>query len=322
MSILEQLQKELRLEAEAIQLMAEHLDPAQVEKAYQLLMDCKGKVVLTGIGKAGIIARKISATLASTGTTSIFLHAAEGIHGDLGMLQPTDVVMAISHSGNTQELLSIIPFIKYNGIPLIALTGNLSSPLAQAADAVLDCSVPAEFEALGMVPTSSTTVELALGDALAILLLKQKNFSLSDFARFHPGGNIGKKLLLRVQDLMHCGEELPLVQLDASMSSVILEMTSKKLGCTAVVDEEAQLRGMITDGDLRRQIQLKEDKLLLHTAQDCMTKDPKRCQAEDLAVSALKLMEELKITMLPVVDCDARVVGMLHMHDLIRAGIL
>lgn len=322
MSIKDEIQKELALEASAILRVAEQLDAAELDKAFALLKNCRGKVVLTGIGKAGIIARKISATLASTGTTSIFLHAAEGIHGDLGMLQPADVVMAVSHSGSTQELLSIIPFIKFIGIPLIALTGNVQSSLAQAADAVLDCHVDAEFEALGMIPTSSTTVALAVGDALAVVLLKAKNFSLVDFARFHPGGNIGRKLLLQVHDLMHSGEELPAVDSHTPMSEVILEMTSKKLGCAAVVDGDRHLVGMITDGDLRRQIQLKQDKLLQHTAAECMTKDPKRCLEDDLAVSTLNLMEEHKITMLPVVDASSRVIGMLHMHDLIRAGIL
>jgi len=322
MNIKDEIIHELQLEAQAILRVAGQLDEAELSKAFALLSNCAGKVVLTGIGKAGIIARKISATLASTGTTSIFLHAAEGIHGDLGMLQATDVVMAVSHSGNTQELLSIIPFIKFIGIPLIALTGNVSSALAQAADAVLDCSIPSEYEALGLIPTSSTTVALALGDALSIALLKHKNFSLVDFARFHPGGNIGKKLLLKVEDLMHGGDELPLVQIHETMSNVILEMTSKQLGCTAVVDEQGSLKGMITDGDLRRQIQQKGDRLLYHTAADCMTPDPKRSLPQELAVSALNLMEEHKITMLPVVNEAGLVIGMLHMHDLIRAGIL
>lgn len=322
MSIISQLQKELKLEAEAILRVAEKLDPAQAEKAFNILRDCQGKVVVTGIGKTGIIARKISATLASTGTTSIFLHAAEGIHGDLGMLQPSDAVLAVSHSGNTQELVSIIPFIKFIGIPLIAITGNPGSALAQAADAVLDCGLPEDYDALGMIPTSSTTVALAMGDALAILLLRERNFTLADFARFHPGGNIGKKLLLKVQDLMHTGNELPRVGTGASMSEAILEMTSKKLGCTAVENDDGRLAGMITDGDLRRQIQLRKDKLLAHRAADCMTPSPKRCRAEDLAVDALRLMEDHKITMLPVVDEDDKVIGMLHMHDLIRAGIL
>ena len=322
MGIKEDIQQELSLEAKAILRVAEQLDAAELEKAFELLEYCRGKVVLTGIGKAGIIARKISATLASTGTTSIFLHAAEGIHGDLGMLQPSDVVMAVSHSGNTQELLSIIPFIKFIGVPLIALTGNLRSPLAQAADAVLDCSIPTEYEALGLIPTASTTVALALGDALAILLLKEKNFSLADFAQLHPGGNIGKNLLLRVQDLMHAGCDLPVIGLATPMSDVILEMTTKKLGCTAVIDEDGHLRGMITDGDLRRQIQQKQDRLLKSPASECMTKDPRRCRAEDLAAAALKLMEDHKITMLPVVDDTDRVIGMLHMHDLVRAGVI
>ena len=322
MSVIRQLQNELKLEADAILRTAGQIDPDQAEIAFELLKNCVGKVVLTGIGKAGIIARKISATLASTGTTSIFLHAAEGIHGDLGMLQSSDVVVAISNSGSTQELLSIIPFIKFIGVPLIALTGNKSSPLAEAADAVLDCSVPPESEALGMVPTASTTVALAVGDALAVMLLKEKNFSLVDFARFHPGGNIGKKLLLQVKDIMHSESELPMVQGSASMGAAILEMTTKKLGCTAVTDAERHLLGMITDGDLRRQIQAKEDRLFQHTSSQCMTVDPKSCHPEDLAVSALTLMENHLITMLPVVDSENCIVGMLHMHDLIRAGII
>ncbi|MDZ4181919.1 MAG: KpsF/GutQ family sugar-phosphate isomerase [Candidatus Cloacimonadaceae bacterium] len=322
MSIKDDIVHELSLEASAILKVGEQLDPEALERAFELLKNCSGKVVLTGIGKAGIIGRKISATLASTGTTSIFLHAAEGIHGDLGMLQSTDVVMAISNSGNTQELLSIIPFIKFIGVPLIALTGNINSQLAQAADAILDCSVPPEYEPLGMVPTSSTTVALALGDALSIALLKHKNFSITDFARFHPGGTIGKRLLLKVKDLMHTSEALPIVKTSTPMSGAILEMTTKKLGCTAVVDDSNLLAGMITDGDLRRQIQLKEGRLLEYTAADCMTANPKHSKPEDLAVSALHLMEEYTITMLPVLDDDGHPVGMLHMHDLIKAGVI
>lgn len=322
MDVYRSLQEELNKEAEAILRVARQLDPEQVDKAFQLLLDCQGKVVVTGMGKAGIVARKISATLASTGTTSIFLHAAEGIHGDLGMLQRHDLLLAVSHSGNTQELLSIIPYVKFVGIPIIAITGNVDSPLAQNADAILDCSIPADFEALGMVPTASTTVELAVGDALAILLLKKKNFSLVDFARFHPGGSIGKQLLLKVKDLMHTGEELPFVRQDTSMSEAILVMTSKKLGCTAVVDEDSVLIGIITDGDLRRQIQLKQDRLLAHPAKDCMTVNPKSCHPEDLAASALRQMEKHKITMLPVLNDSRQVVGILHMHDLVLAGII
>lgn len=322
MSIFASIKAELLKEASAITTVAEALDKSQVEKVFGLLRDCQGKVVLTGIGKAGIIARKISATLASTGTSSIFLHAAEGIHGDLGMLCKQDVVMAVSNSGNTAEMLAIIPFIKFIGIPLISLTGNADSPLAKASDAVLCTKVDANLEPLGMVPTASTTVALALGDALAIALLKEKNFSLNDFARFHPGGAIGKRLLLKVKDLMHQGDDLPRVLEDTPLMDSILEMSSKKLGCTLVEDARGKLLGIITDGDLRRQIQQKQENLLSYPARDCMTANPRATHPDDLAVSALNLMQQFSITMLPVVDDHSKAVGMLHMHDLIRAGVV
>ena len=322
MNISEIVKSELKLEASAILKVAEQLDNKAIEHAYELLCNCKGKVVLTGIGKTGIIARKISATLASTGTTSIFLHAAEGIHGDLGMISKEDVVIAVSNSGNSQELISIIPFLKFNHVPIIALTGSLTSQLAKSADVVLDCNVPSEFEPLGLVPTSSTTVALAVGDALAIALLRHKNFQVQDFARFHPGGTIGKKLLLRVADLLHIGEELPIVTDTATMSEAIMEMTSKKLGCTAVIDIALKLSGMITDGDLRRQLHIKGNELLSYSAGACMTANPKHLHPEELAVNALNLMERHKITMLPVVNNHLEPVGMLHMHDLIKAGVI
>ncbi|MBM4403094.1 MAG: KpsF/GutQ family sugar-phosphate isomerase [Candidatus Cloacimonetes bacterium] len=316
------IRQELDLEAKAILRTAENLDADSVEGAFGLIMSCRGKVVLTGMGKTGIIARKISATLASTGTNSIFLHAAEGIHGDLGMLSADDVVIAISNSGSTAELLSIIPYIKFMQIPLIALTGNPESPLAQHADCVLDCSVPLEYEPFGLVPTASTTVALALGDALAIALLREKGFTATDFARFHPGGTIGKRLLLRVSDLMHSGEALPVVSEDTIMSEVIMEMTSKKLGCTAVIDHKGILTGIITDGDLRRHLQEKQHRIMDCSASQCMTHDPKASTPDELAVNAINLMETYKITMLPVVDKQHRPVGMLHMHDMIRAGVI
>ncbi len=322
MNVFDIVIEELGKEASAITKVAEQLDQSAVEKAFDLLCKCQGKVVLTGIGKAGIIARKISATLASTGTTSIFLHAAEGIHGDLGMIEANDVVIAVSNSGSSQELISIIPFLKFNHVPIIALTGELGSQLAKNADAVLDCHVPKAYEPLGLVPTSSTTVALAVGDALAIALLRHKNFQLNDFARFHPGGTIGKKLLLRIADLMHGGSDLPIVPESAGMSMVIMEMTSKKLGCTAVVNDSGKLIGMVTDGDLRRQLHNKGDKLLSYTAKECMTADPKTLNPNELAIEALNLMETYKITMLPVVDEQQHPVGMLHMHDLIRAGVI
>ncbi len=322
MTLKEIVAHELELEASAILRVAQQLDESNLQKAFDLLLSCKGKIVLTGIGKTGIIARKISATLASTGSSSIFLHAAEGIHGDLGMIDPSDVVIAVSNSGNTHELVSIIPFLKFASIPIIALTGNYSSQLALAADAVLDCSVPKESEPFGVVPTSSTTVALAVGDALAIALLKHKNFREEDFARYHPGGTIGKKLLLRVADLMHSGENLPIVSENENMSNVILEISSKKLGCTAVINEAGLLVGMITDGDLRRQLLEKGNTLLNYPAVDCMTKAPKSITSSELAVSALTLMEEYKITMIPVINGNAQPIGMLHMHDLIQAGVI
>ncbi|NLK49887.1 MAG: KpsF/GutQ family sugar-phosphate isomerase [Candidatus Cloacimonetes bacterium] len=316
------IKNELKTQAAAILKMADRLDASALQQAYQFLADCKGKVVLTGLGKSGIIARKISATLASTGTASIFLHAAEGLHGDLGMVQSADVVIAVSKSGAGSELISIIPFLKFVKTPLIAFTGNASSPLAEAAHVALDCSVPQDSEPLGMIPTSSTTVALALGDAFAIALLTGRNFSLQDFARFHPGGSIGKQLLLKVQDLMHTNEDLPRVNSDAQMDEAILSMTSGKLGCTAVTDGDGKLLGIVTDGDLRRQLQIHPQGLLQLSVTQCMTAHPKRLKPSDLALAALKLMQEHSITMLPVVDDDDKVVGMLHMHDLIRAGVV
>ncbi len=316
------IRQELTLEANAILRTAQNLDPGSVEQAFGLIMSCQGKVVLTGMGKTGIIARKISATLASTGTNSIFLHAAEGIHGDLGMLAAEDIVIAISNSGSTAELLSILPYIKFMQIPMIALTGNPDSPLAKHADCILDCSVPADYEPFGLVPTATTTVALALGDALAIALLREKGFTATDFAKFHPGGTIGKRLLLRVSDLMHCGDALPVVTEDTVMSDVIMEMTSKKLGCTAVVNAQGILTGIITDGDLRRHLQNKRQSIMDCNAAQCLTHDPKYALLGELAVNAINLMETHKITMLPVVDDRHRPVGMLHMHDMIRAGVI
>jgi arabinose-5-phosphate isomerase len=293
----------------------------KVETAVELLYRCKGNVVVTGMGKTGLIGRKLSATLSSTGTPSIFLHAAEGIHGDLGMLSPKDVVIAISASGNSPELVSILPYIRFLKAPIIALTGNPTSKLAEAAEIVLDCSVPPNSEPFGLVPTSSTTVALAMGDALAVALLTRRKFKLADFAKFHPGGTLGRKMLLRVRDLMHQGEANPLVAQNATMDRVIVEMTGKGLGCANVTDEKGCLVGIVTDGDLRRLLSKHAD-TLRHTAREAMTIAPKRMTPEALAVDALNLMEEFKITMLPVVDEQQRPVGLLHMHDLIAAGVV
>jgi len=314
------IKNELKLAAEAITLASERVS-ANVEEAINLILSGEGKVVVTGMGKTGLIGRKISATLASTGTTSIFLHAAEGIHGDLGVLDKKDVVLAISYSGNTQELLSIIPYMKFLKIPIIAITGNLRSQLANNADVLLDCSVPAGFEPFDLVPTVSTTVALAIGDALAVALIKKRNFQIQDFARFHPGGTIGKKLLLTVSDLMHSGEDNPVVFEDAKLKDVILTMTQKGLGCTSVVNNENTLIGIVTDGDLRRLLSREEDFLEL-TARKMMTVNPKSIAPNMLAVVALNLMEEKKITMLPVINDKKQPIGLLHMHDLINAGVV
>ena len=320
MNIIEFVKKELELEAKAITRAAENID-GEIEIAINILLECKGKIVVTGMGKTGLIGRKISATLASTGSTSIFLHAAEGIHGDLGIISKDDVVIAISNSGNTGELLSIIPFIKFNKIPIIALTGNKDSKLGEAADVVIDCSVPKSYEPFGLVPTASTTVALAIGDAIAVALLKKRDFCEEDFARYHPGGTIGKRLLLKVKDLMHTGNRNPLCSAKDNMSDVILEMTSKGLGCANIIDEKGKLIGIITDGDLRRLLS-KDLNALGKLATDAMHPNPSAVSGETLAIDALNLMEDLKITMLPVVDEKGNAVGMLHMHHLINAGVV
>ncbi len=320
MDIIKFVRNELELEAKAIMQAASRID-TEIEEAVELLINCKGKIVVTGMGKTGIIARKISATLASTGSTSIFLHAAEGIHGDLGIIGNDDVVIAISNSGNSGELLSIIPFIKFNKIPIIAFTGNKNSKLAEASEVVIDCGVPKEYEPFGLVPTSSTTVALAMVDAIAVALLRKKDFKEEDFARYHPGGTIGKRLLLKVKDLMHTDERNPICSKDTKMSDVIMEMTSKGLGCTHVVDESGIVIGIVTDGDLRRLLS-KDLNALGKTAADAMHPNPTTVQAETLAVDALNTMESKKITMLPVVDEKNKPIGMIHMHDMIDAGVV
>ncbi|MBI9032815.1 KpsF/GutQ family sugar-phosphate isomerase [bacterium] len=317
---IDDFKQELLRQSQALKLAHDKVTD-NVVKALDILINCQGKVVVTGMGKAGLIGRKISATLASTGTTSIFLHPAEGIHGDLGMLQKNDVVIAISNSGNTEEVISIIPYIKFNNIPLIALTGNMESRLAKYSDIALDCSVPKDYEQLGLIPTASTTVELAMGDALAVALLKKRNFALEDYARFHPGGSIGKKLLLKVADLMHDQADVPFTSANATMDVAIMEMTSKKLGCT-LITENKRLIGIVTDGDLRRFLQEGNSDIKNFPVEKAMTKNPKYIYADKLAVEALNLMEQYNITVLPVLDLDNIPVGVIHLHDLIKAGVV
>jgi arabinose-5-phosphate isomerase len=306
--------KVLEIEAAAILGLLECLDD-RLERAVDLVSACRGRVIVTGMGKSGIICRKIAATLSSTGTPAFFLHPAEAIHGDLGALQPEDVVVALSHSGETYELLRVLEAIRRIGAHLIAITGDTGSTLGQAADVTLDCHVNEEACPLNLAPTASTTAALALGDALAMCVLVRKGFKEEDFANLHPGGKLGKRLM-RAEALMHAGAALPIVRLSTVMRDVIYEMSSKGLGMTCVLDEGERLAGVITDGDLRRHMSTMPN-ILEQTAQAVMTTRPVTISGGMLAVEALKILEERKISSLIVVDHD-RVRGVLHLHDLWR----
>ena len=304
----------LETEAAAILALLERLD-GKFACAVELLRSCKGRVIFTGIGKSGIIGQKIAATMTSTGTPSIFLHAADAIHGDMGLIQHDDVVVALSYSGQTDELLRLLEAIKRLGAKLIAITGDPKSALAQAADVALDCSVAQEACPMNLVPTASTTAALALGDALAMALLVEKGFREDDFASLHPGGKLGKRLM-RVEALMHAGTQCPVVRIDTRMRDVIYEMSSKKLGMTCVVDGGEHLVGIITDGDLRRHMERSNDILSLAAA-DVMTRHPISVPGSMLAVEALNIMEQRKITSVVVAE-GTRVAGVVHLHDLWR----
>lgn len=306
--------KVLEIEAEAIRGLAARIDE-HFDRAVEMLSSCQGRVVATGMGKSGIICKKIAATLASTGTPALFLHPAEAIHGDLGMVAPGDVVLMLSNSGETPELVRLVETLRRFGIPLIALVGNQSSAIARSADLVLDVSVSQEACPFGLAPTASTTAALALGDALAIALAQKKGFRLDDFARLHPGGRLGKKLS-KVGDLMHAGEQIPSVSVHATMDEVIYEMSRKGLGVTSVVDEKQRLRGVISDGDLRRLLQREREQVLCRTAGQCMTENPVTIGRDELATKALHLLEQRKITSLMVTDEQGKVIGIIHLHDL------
>ncbi|MEE8161755.1 MAG: KpsF/GutQ family sugar-phosphate isomerase [Acidobacteriota bacterium] len=310
----ETARKVLKMEAEAILNLISRLDES-FDRAVELLAGCQGRVVTTGMGKSGIICRKIAATLASSGTPSLFLHPAEAVHGDLGMVAPGDVVLALSNSGETAELIRLLEMVKRLGIPLISMVGNIESMLAQNSDLVLDVGVDREACPMGLVPTTSTTAALAMGDALALALSEKKGFRLEDFARLHPGGKLGKKLA-RVGELMHGGDQLPKVTVNTPMEEVIYEMSHKGLGITSVVEQEDRLVGVISDGDLRRLLERERGKVLERTAGQCMTSDPVTIKQETLATSALNLMEQRSITSLMVVDDVNRVIGVVHLHDL------
>jgi arabinose-5-phosphate isomerase len=308
--------KVLETEAAAILALVDRLDE-RFERTVQLLLECRGRVILTGMGKSGLICRKIAATLTSIGTPAFFLHPAEAIHGDLGVIQPDDVIVALSYSGETDEILRLLETIRRLGAKLVAVTGTPGSTLAQAADVALDCSVAEEACPLNLVPTASTTAALAIGDALAMTLLVAKGFRQEDFANLHPGGKLGKRLM-RVEALMHAGRMCPIVRPDTRMRDVIYEMSSKQLGMTCVVDGDQQLLGIITDGDLRRQMERTADVLQLAAA-DVMTRVPVTVSRATLAVEALNVMEQRKITSIVVVeDGGLQVAGVVHVHDLWR----
>ena len=309
----------LETEAAAILALVDRLDE-RFERAVRLLLDCRGRVIVTGMGKSGIICRKIAATLSSTGTPSFFLHPAEATHGDLGVIQGDDVVIALSYSGETAELLRLLETIKRLGARLIAITGDCASTLGQAADVALDCQVSAEACPLNLVPTASTTAALALGDALAMTLLVAKGFRQEDFANLHPGGKLGKRLM-RVEHLMKIGDLVPSVGAASAMRDVIYEMSRKSLGMTCVVDDSERLIGIITDGDLRRHMHTSPD-LLERNAQDLMTSGPVTVTRGMLAAEALLILEQRKITAIVVVDAGQQVEGVVHLHDLWRTGMI
>lgn len=310
----------LRIEAEAILGLIPKLDE-RFDQAVKILRDCRGRVALTGIGKSGSVAQKIASTLASTGTPAFFLHPAEGGHGDLGMLVRGDVLIAVSNSGETDELIELLPAIKRLGLKLIALVGDPTSTLARQSDVAIDVSVAEEACPMGLAPTASTTAALAMGDAIAVALLEERGFTEQDFALLHPAGSLGRRLLWRVQDLMHAGQQIPRVSEDALMRDAIAEISQKKLGMTAVVDGAGRLTGIVTDGDLRRALQKGMD-LLQRRVKECMTANPKTIDRESLAAKALEMMERHAITSLLIVDVEGRPEGVIHLHDLLKAGVV
>lgn len=322
-AMLKHAQDVLRMEAEAVLELVPRVD-ANFAAAISLILECSGRTVITGMGKSGIIGRKMAATFASTGTPSFYLHPAEGIHGDLGMVTADDVVIALSNSGETGEILNILPSLRRIGAKIIAMVGNANSTLAKNADVVLDVGVEKEACPLGLAPTSSTTAALAYGDAIALALLQKRNFTASQFAVFHPGGSLGRKLLLTVGNIMHKGDENPLVSVDTTVQEALFVITDKGLGAVSVVDEEGKMLGVLTDGDIRRGLSKGVD-FLQRSVADLMTKAPKYITADKLAAQALHLMESNQpkpITVLPVLDENKVVIGLLHMTDLVRQGVV
>ncbi|MEW5942873.1 MAG: KpsF/GutQ family sugar-phosphate isomerase [Pseudomonadota bacterium] len=317
---LELARQVLQIEADAVLALRDRLDHGFLQ-ALQLILHCQGRIVVSGMGKSGHVARKIASTLASTGTPAFFVHPGEASHGDLGMITRNDVVIALSNSGESPELLTIVPLVKRIGAKLIALTGNAKSTLAHEADVHLDASVAQEACPLGLAPTASTTAALALGDALAVALLDARGFGKEDFARSHPGGALGRRLLVHVADVMHREEKLPKVSAGATVSEALLEMTRTGLGMTAIVDEEDRVLGLFTDGDLRRALDKNIDVHATLVA-EVMTRNPRTITADRLAAEAVQIMDQHKINGLLVVDAERQLVGAFNMHDLLRAGVV
>ncbi|MDP2755730.1 MAG: KpsF/GutQ family sugar-phosphate isomerase [Nitrospirota bacterium] len=320
-NILDIAKKVLKTEAEAVYALIEKLN-SNFEKAVEIIYKSKGRVVVTGMGKSGLVGKKISATLSSTGTPAFFLHPAEASHGDLGMVTSDDVIIAISNSGETEEILGLIPFLKRFDVNIISITGNPDSTLSKLADVTLDVSVKEEACPIGIVPTASTTAAMAMGDALAVALLLKRGFKEEDFAVFHPKGSIGKKLFIKVKDLMHIGDSLPTVTLDTPMSKAVIEMSSKRLGLTVVLDNKGRIAGIVTDGDVRRGLEKWGGKLFELTAGKVMTKNPKTVSEEELAAKALSMMQSHSITALVVSNKNRKPIGIIHLHDRLRQGIV
>lgn len=318
--VLERAKKVLEAEARAIADLIPRLDES-FSRAVDLILDCRGRVVISGMGKSGIVGRKIASTLASIGIPSLFLHPAEGAHGDAGMMAGGDVVMALSNSGETEELVNLTSSIRALKVPFICLTGNPQSSLARYSDVVLNVGVEEEACPLNLVPTSSTAAAMAMGDALAMTLLERKGLGPEEYALNHPGGSLGNRLLLQVKDLLHTGDEIPVVQVETPFKDVIYEISSKRLGVTAVADASGGLAGIITDGDVRRALE-RHQNVLGTRAEDIMSKKPKSIDPTALAIEALRLMEEHSITSLLTLDEDRRTTGIIHLHDILKAGIL
>jgi arabinose-5-phosphate isomerase len=320
-NILDIAKKVLKTEAEAINALIDKLN-GNFEKAVEMIYQCKGRVVVTGMGKSGLVGKKIAATLASTGTPAFFLHPAEASHGDIGMVTERDIIIAISYSGETNELTGLVPFLKRFRVNLISLTGNTNSTLAKASDVTLDISVKEEACPMGIVPTASTTATMAMGDAIAVSLLVKRGLNEEAFAFYHPGGSIGKKFFIKVKDLMHSGDRLPVVSFEMPVSKALIEVSSKRLGHAIVADKDGLIAGVLTDGDVRRGLEKWGGKLFEMTAGEIMTTNPKMISEDELAAKALSVMESYSISALIVPDAEGKPLGIIHLHDILKQGIV